>query len=334
MERRPRQHSSLFTGSIAALLGVKDEVELIGPSINHLRRIGVDHITVADYGSTDGTLDIVDTETRAHHDVTLVHVDPAVVVDYASASRSDLAMLQQTGADWVLILDADEFWLPVSGSLRECVTLQTADVVAVDRFNVAVGADQVWPPPADLLPVRYHRLPLLTRRVPRFRQFVEAHPLEPFVTIAPGPKVMGRRAVAQGIAPGGHDIIADPAVARRAVAADLIVAHAAFSTWPRFERKVRNIRDELRVHPRLFDGDYAWHWKRWAEMTAPGALEAEFERQLATPAREEQWRRQGFLRTAADVFTARLGQRDEAQAPFAWQPVPQVAPDVAAAVTR
>jgi hypothetical protein len=41
--------------TIAACLGVKDEVDLIGPAIAHLRRIGVSHIFASDAGSTDGT---------------------------------------------------------------------------------------------------------------------------------------------------------------------------------------------------------------------------------------------------------------------------------------
>src|SRR3712207_3840993 len=95
-------------GAIAAILGVKDEVEIIGASIEHLRRIGVDQICVVDYGSTDGTLDIVEAQRR-HGDVSLSHVDPDIVVDYDASSAHDLAIARGTGAEWVLVLDADEF---------------------------------------------------------------------------------------------------------------------------------------------------------------------------------------------------------------------------------
>lgn len=242
------------------MLGVKDEVELIAASMAHLRRIGVDHIAVADYGSTDGTLDVL-TDELAHGDVSLTHVDPDRVVDYATASAHDLQLAQATGADWVILLDADEFWIPASGSLRTCAALGLADVVSVDRFNVAVTPQHLLMP-LDLTPAHYGSLQLLTRRVPDFKAFVEAHPFEPFVTVVPGPKVVARRAVMRGVTPGGHDVLHDPHAARRAVAHDLIVAHVAFSSLRRFERKVANIRHELVRHPRMFEGTCAWHWRR------------------------------------------------------------------------
>jgi glycosyltransferase involved in cell wall biosynthesis len=313
---------------VAAVLGVKDEVELIGASIAHLRRIGVGHIAVADYGSTDGTLDVVSDELAAG-DVSLTHVDPDHVVDYATASAHDLALAQATGAEWVILLDADEFWIPASGSLRDCAALGQADVVTVDRFNVAVTPHHLLMP-ADLCPRHYGSLQVLTRRVPDFKAFVEQHPLEPFVTVVPGPKVVARRAVMRGVTPGGHDVLHEPRAARRTVAADLIVAHVAFSSFGRFERKVANIRGELARHPRLFEGTCAWHWRRWAEMTTPGAIEAEFTRQVATRARLEHWRRLGHLRTADELLTARLGRAlpsaDAAGAAWDFSPTSALCP--------
>src|SRR5688572_15242144 len=99
----------------AALLGVKDEVELIRPCVAHLRHIGVDQIIVSDYGSTDGTLEILADEQRAG-DLVLESVDVLTVADYEQWSVRERALAESTGADWVLFLDADEFWIPASGS--------------------------------------------------------------------------------------------------------------------------------------------------------------------------------------------------------------------------
>jgi hypothetical protein len=43
-----------------------DEVELIGPCLDHLNRIGVFDIIVHDMGSTDGTRDILRSREGAH----------------------------------------------------------------------------------------------------------------------------------------------------------------------------------------------------------------------------------------------------------------------------
>ena len=45
----------------------------------------------------------------------------------------------------MIFLDADEFWLPASGSLKDCEALQAADVVTVERYNVVTGTGR----PAD-----------------------------------------------------------------------------------------------------------------------------------------------------------------------------------------
>lgn len=289
---------------IAAVLGVKDEVEIIGASIAHLREIGVDQVAVSDFGSTDGTLDILASERR-QGDVTVTHVDPDVVYDYATFSANDVAQAERTGADWVLFLDADEFFIPATGRLRGCRSLNEADVLVLDRFNVVTTAGHLLMP-VDLSPGTYDSLWLFTRQVHDFRAFMDRRPDVPFISVRPGPKVIARRAAVKAVAPGGHDVISGGVSVRRASAPDLIVAHVPFSTLQRFERKVANIRAELVRHPRLFEGGYAWHWRRWAEMTAPGAIEAEFARQVTGVEALESMGLAGLVRAAGDLFAERM----------------------------
>ncbi|MGE0462984.1 MAG: glycosyltransferase family 2 protein [Vicinamibacterales bacterium] len=295
---------------IAAIVGVKDEVELIGASIKHLRQIGVDHIIVADAGSTDGTLDVLEDERRAGG-VLVAHVDPATVVDYDTESAHTMALARESGADWVLFMDADEFFIPATGSLKDCRHLRDADVIVADRFNVVVTPDHLLMP-AILAPRHYAHLSLFTRQVPDFRRYMDERPHASFVTVRPGPKVMARPSVADALVPGGHDVHASGA--RRAVATDLIVAHVPFTTEDRFERKVANIRKEVAMRPAYFAGGYAWHWRRWAEMTAPGALEAEFARQITDEPAIAGLRREGVLRSAAELLAERAPVPVAAQA--------------------
>ncbi|HQZ39702.1 MAG TPA: glycosyltransferase family 2 protein [Vicinamibacterales bacterium] len=285
---------------IAAVLGVKDEVELIAASIAHLRAIGVDEVVVSDFGSTDGTLDVLSAERR-HGDVTVTRVDPDLVCDYATASAHDVAQAHRTRADWVLFLDADEFFIPVTGRLRDCRLLHEADVLTLDRFNVVITASHLLMP-VELSPASYDSLHLFTRQVPDFRLLMETQPDVSFITVRPGPKVMARREAARAIAPGGHDVLSPDVPVRRRQSADLLVAHVPFSTFRRFERKVENIRAEMVHHPRFFEDGYAWHWRRWAEMTEPGAIEREFARQLAEGDDLRRLSEAGLVRSAADLF--------------------------------
>ena len=192
-----------MTGSITAILGVRDEVELIGASIAHLRRIGVDHICVVDYGSVDGTLDVVKSAQRRGW-VSLTQADPDVVVDHAASSAHDLAIARATGAEWMITVDADEFWLPATGSLPSSGLDSSVDVLTVERYNVAL-ADDGLQMPRVLAPSQYHRLQLLTRRPADFQRFVSERPDVPFITLAPGHKAAGRLTKLDAIMPGGHD---------------------------------------------------------------------------------------------------------------------------------
>jgi len=294
---------------IAAVLGVKDEVDIIPASIAHLRAIGVDLIAVSDFGSTDGTLDVLAGERRCG-DLTVTQVDPGNVYDYVSGSAHDMAEAQRTEADWVLYLDADEFFVPAGGSLRHCRQLKQADLLVVDRYNVVTTTSHLLMP-VDLSPANYDSLRLFTRQVDDFRFFVDARPDVPFITVQPGPKMLVRREAVRAMAPGQHDALAGGSGVRRAVAQDIIVAHVPFSTLRRFERKVANIRGEVVLHPRYFDNGFAWHWRRWAEMTAPGAIEQEFGRQLTGADELRRMALDGVIRSAADLFAERLASAVE-----------------------
>jgi glycosyltransferase involved in cell wall biosynthesis len=286
--------------SIAAVLGVKDEVDLMAASIAHLRRIGVEQIIVSDYGSTDGTLDVLEAQRR-FGDVSVMHVNPAAIIDYRIWSARELALAKRTGADWVVFLDVDEFWIPASGSLRECQHLTEADVLVVERFNVVLTSQRLLMP-GDLAPANYGDLQLFTRRADHFRAYVEAHPEVPFITVMPGPKIMARPWAIEAVAPGHHGADASGPHVRRIAATDLLIAHVPFSTAGRFARKLENIRAEIVQHPAYFSGELAWHWSRWAQMIAPGEVEQEFARQVLADGTLELLRRAGSVRSAAEIL--------------------------------
>ena len=112
---------------IAAYLGVKDEAELIEATIAHLRAISVDHIVACDMGSTDGTWELLE-RYRSKDDFWLVQLDDHEPGYFENWDRTVADQVKQTGADWAIFLDADEYWIPASGSLKACAALGTADI--------------------------------------------------------------------------------------------------------------------------------------------------------------------------------------------------------------
>jgi Glycosyl transferase family 2 len=100
---------------------VRDEDDVLEHNLRYHRALGVDHFIVTDNGSSDGTGEIL----RRHEDegvLTLIE-EPATedFRDQAHGWVTRMARLAATdlGADWVVHADADEFWSPVGGTLKE-----------------------------------------------------------------------------------------------------------------------------------------------------------------------------------------------------------------------
>lgn len=113
LPRRPR-----IAGSVWAVTMVRDEADIIGHTVRHLLRQGVDGVIVLDHRSTDGTCAVL---------AELTAEDPRVAVGsfrhrgYPQARvMSVLAdRARRAGADWVILFDADEFWYAEQGTVAE-----------------------------------------------------------------------------------------------------------------------------------------------------------------------------------------------------------------------
>src|SRR4051794_41165345 len=103
-------------------LKVRDEGDVLEANLRYHHALGVDHFVVTDNGSTDSTPEIL----RRYEDAGLAHVISEPGTDYrirGPAWLTDMARLAATelGADWVIHTDADEFWLPAQGSLKDAL---------------------------------------------------------------------------------------------------------------------------------------------------------------------------------------------------------------------
>jgi hypothetical protein len=115
---------------------VRDEADIVSANIEfHLDR-GVDFIIATDNLSVDGTTDIL----RAYERRGVLHYIRQTDDDYAQHRWvTHMARLARAkfGAEWVINNDADEFWYPEQGNLKEALDTVSAscDAVAVKRHN-------------------------------------------------------------------------------------------------------------------------------------------------------------------------------------------------------
>lgn len=283
---------------VAALLGVKDEIELIGHCIEHLRRIGVTSIIVMDVNSTDGTREFLGRSEG--DDLRIVDVPENISNDeWLHVTRE---LVRGCNAEWAMQIDADEFPLPLDGDICSLLDGVEADVLTVPRYNVVLGPDGVQMP-LPPVPEVYGRIDLYVKRDPELRGQLAVDPTRYWLPFVPIPKVIVRTAPDLELRVGGHGVVNPPgAVIRRETAGDLLIAHVAMSDYARFHRKVTNIRETFRLMGGDVPPKFAWHWRRWAEMDERGALWDEFTRSHLSEADLACQRAAGVIRSAADML--------------------------------
>ena len=103
---------------LVATVLARDEEDVIDAQIAFHLNAGVDFVIATDNNSRDGTTEILESYARERH----LHLirEPAEGLRQGEwVTRMARLATTEFGADWVLNTDADEFWWPREGSLKE-----------------------------------------------------------------------------------------------------------------------------------------------------------------------------------------------------------------------
>jgi hypothetical protein len=198
-------------------LWVRDEEEVLAANLDYHLRQGVDFIIVSDHGSTDATPEILE-EYVARGVARVLNVQ-GEARDQAGwvTPMARLAAVEHE-ADWVINNDADEFWWPVAGTLKDMLAL------VPDRYG------QLVIPSNNFIP-RPGSAPFWARMVVREirSQNLVGRELEPKVAHRGDPEVV--------VDHGNHSVRSvalEPATALPLIE----VLHFPIRTYEQFERKV------------------------------------------------------------------------------------------------
>jgi hypothetical protein len=268
---------------------VRDEEDVVGANLDYHLAQGVDAILVTDHASSDGTPEILAEHVRGGR----VHVDREEGESHDQVSRVNRllrAAVEAHGADWVIHCDADEFWMPAFGSLRDVFPAvpERFGYLKVERVNFV-------PVPDDGRPFE-ERMTVRERR----SQNLRGEPLEP--------KVAQRPAAAHGVVPGNHDL-EDPAMEAVPGAPAVTVGHFPIRSYEQFEKKVINtgVGYERLEHRGAGVGEDQLELLR---KHRAGELREHYDEQVVDGARLERGLASGQLVIDERVRTALAGGRD------------------------
>ena len=231
---------------------VRDEEDIIAENLAYHFSVGVDFVLATDNGSRDGTRDILKAYERAGK-LEYFYQPPANFAQHAWVTRMARRAATVHGADWVLNNDADEFYLPTRGTLKETLARvpPTIDVLRVRRRNfVACARPGRQPPPIEMI---YHSTKLME------------------------PKALHRGVADVVIAQGCHHAESPQFQTPPAESSELIGHHYPIRSMAQFETKVWNggsgydLNDYL--HP-----DLGYHKRLWYQLLLDGTLKDEYDR--------------------------------------------------------
>ena len=220
----------------------RDEADVVEAQLAYHLHAGVDYVIATDNRSEDGTTEILERYEREGH-LRLIREDGVLVQQAVWVTRMARLAATEHGADWVLNSDADEFWWPRGGSLKDVLTTVPA------RYGLVRGCWRHFLPRPDDGGFFAERMTV--------RLAAPAHPGDKRTIFHAHQKVAHRAHPGIEIETGNHNAAA-PGLEPLRAWHPLEVLHFSFRSVVQLERKargtwVRNRHHEPTTHQILLD---------------------------------------------------------------------------------
>lgn len=249
---------------VFGLMIVRNEADILRTNLRHHLALGMEQFLIADNGSTDGTI-LALREMAKTGRVQWISEPGPFHQEKITNRLAWEAYLR--GADWVIPIDADEFWYAPEGDFLQTLRESRAGALRTRIANFVQRRDQI-DRSADALLHMTWRSPEPVGPVERIEDLVATRQIG-FVEILYPPKCIARASPALEIGVGNHSV-------RHATGpvedTDRIVClHAPLRSRSVLEAQADHGRRTEQAGNRR-----AWHVQRWMSVIEHGDLEREW----------------------------------------------------------
>jgi Glycosyl transferase family 2/Methyltransferase domain len=252
---------------VVGLYLVRNEVDVIETNLRHHFANVIDEAIVVDNGSIDGTLELLGDLAE---DMPLQVASEVGQIYQGDRVTRMARFATQQGADWVLPIDADEFWVGTDGPFRTVLEETAPEVRAlfVDMVNFVQSRDVLVARPGVLstMTMRPESTVGSAEEASRLVRDGEAGWLEITYT----PKVVHRAVPGIVVAQGNHLTGIGGGVPTDRLA----WLHAPIRARSVLMQKMDHGRRSLEERG---PADSSWHLKRWWQMARDGTVDREWE---------------------------------------------------------
>jgi GT2 family glycosyltransferase/glycosyltransferase involved in cell wall biosynthesis len=274
-------------GRLVMTLLVRNEEDIVRHTIDfHLSR-GVDFIIATDNGSTDSTRDILK-EYEERGALHLIDEDTHTHSQAEWNNRMARIAREKYGADYLFHCDADEFWHPRTGNLKDEISRRPEDILVVDVVNVLLsdrGGGECFPEDTRYAVVA----PIVARD---YQEETRENNL--FYYQYP-PKVMfksGQRLFL--VSQGNHAVVNKDGSTTEARSHDIVIYHYPLRSREQFSQKVI-LGGSAYEKNTVLDKSMGFHKRRWYESYKKGLLDKEYKKLIVDRGQAEKLLREGFL---------------------------------------
>lgn len=246
---------------------VRDETDVIGVNVLYHLGAGLDRMLIVDNGSSDGT----------ERELERLGKDPRVrwSRDEGRFQQGEVftelaRQAYREGADWVVPIDADEFWFAGAKGVRSVLADSSARVLRVKTVDFIQRSQQKTPTPEGLLHMT-RRVSEPVAREQRNRERIESHEIS-YVELARVQKVVCRPSAEIGMVKGAHRAIGAGGPVHETD--EMKILHAPLRSLEGLRAKAastgrRGSEGSTMAGP-------GWHARRWRKLQREGLLEWEW----------------------------------------------------------